>query len=669
VFVGTLEVTLLVLLFAILVGPIVADRFRIPGLLGLIFFGMLFGPHVLGWLGRIGLVNDLGAFGILYLMFLAGLGFNLRAFAENRSSAIAFGLLGFAVPFVISLVTGMVLLGYGLLAAALVGAMWASNTLVAYPDVRAAGLADTRPVRDAVSGGVVADMLSLLVLAMATSYEVIETYDIGVVAETANASRAPSLPLWVTVPILVGFALWVLPKIGEWFFVQVGKSRVQRFLFALVGMAGGASLAVAAGLEGIIGAFLAGLGMNRLVPKNSELMERLDFVGSTIFVPAFLVSIGLSIDPAAFFDLSTLALGVLFTGFVVVGKTVAVAINARFFRYSFDEAGLMASLSFGQAASTLAIAQVGLNLELFGQDVVNGAVLAVVLTALVTSYGTQFFIRRVPRPALPSSSVGERVLVDVRPAGSDLGTVMELAGLIARGDDGVLVPFATSTPGQTETVRLRISEAEAAAADAGHDAEGVVRVSESFTNGALELIEELGASMIMLSWGGPRVANDFVFGNEIDDVGEQSPVACMAAHLIRPWNRVVVVTGDERVRWHADDARLAVSIAARVCPSKKTAVLVIGNDFGVAESELGSRENLEYVNAKNGARELLDRVRPDDLVVVPAYVLRSVPVTEQLKLARRMSQIDLVVVAGANRLAVGRRSTSHRMEGLLGPQQ
>ena len=162
--VGTVEVTLLVLLVAILAGPIVAERFGIPGLLGLIFFGMLFGPYMSGWLGRTSLVVDLGAIGILYLMFLAGLGFNLQAFAENRTSAIIFGLLGFTVPFVLSVATGMVLLDYGILAASLVGAMWASNTLVAYPDVRAAGLADTRAVRDSVSAGVVADMLSLLVV-------------------------------------------------------------------------------------------------------------------------------------------------------------------------------------------------------------------------------------------------------------------------------------------------------------------------------------------------------------------------------------------------------------------------------------------------------------------------------------------------------------------------
>lgn len=668
-FLGTVEVTLLVLLFAILAGPIVAERFRIPGLLGLIFLGMLFGPYVLGWLGRIGLVADLGAIGILYLMFLAGIGFNLQAFAEDRTSAVVFGLLGFAVPFVLSVVTGMVFLDYGILAASLVGAMWASNTLVAYPDARAAGLADTRAVRDSVSAGVVADMLSLLVLAVATSYAVIETVDPLEASGAANAGRAPSLPLWITIPVLVGFTLWVLPKLGDWFFLRVGKARPQRFLFALVGMAAGASLAVAGGLEGIIGAFLAGLGLNRLVPKNSELMERLDFVGSTIFIPAFLVAIGLSIDPAVLFDLNTIGLGLLFAGLVIVGKTTAVAIASRFFHYTFDEAGLMASLSFGQAASTLAIAQVGLSLDLFGQDVVNGAVLAVVFTAFATSFGTQFFIRRVPRPAVLQGAIGERVLVDVRPSGSDLDTLVAFAGLVARGDDGIVVPFAIPAPGHKEAGRLRITEAEASAADAGHDTEGIVRVSESFVNGTVELVEEVDASMLVLSWSGPKLSNDYVFGNEIDEVGEHVGVPSVAVHLIRPWNRVVLAIGNTRVPWHREDAELAASLAKRLRGRKPMPLIVFGNDHSMVEEAVGTAKNTTFVTVKRGSRELLEAVRPDDLVVAPAYVLQAIPAPNQVRLVRRLAQIDVAVVAGPNRLTVAGHANAHRSERILGPQQ
>ena len=351
--IGSVQATLLVLLIVIVFGPIIAERFRIPGLIGLIAGGMITGSFALGWLKSEGLVSDLGAIGILYLMFVAGLSFNLRAFVRNRTNAVVYGLLGFAIPFTISFFGVRSFLDISLLGAALVGAMWASNTLVSYPDVRAAGLHENRAVSAAVSAGVVADLLSLLVLAVATSTVVIEIDEPDLAMATVES---PSLPLIVAIPLLLGFTLWVLPKVAEWFFVNIGRTRMQRFVFTLAGMAAGSVIAMMGGIEGLIGAFLAGLGLNRNIPARSALMERIDFVGSAIFIPAFLVSIGIVIDPRVLVDLDTIRLALVFTGFVVVGKTIAASITGVVFKLSLPEVGLMSSLSFGQAASTLAIA-------------------------------------------------------------------------------------------------------------------------------------------------------------------------------------------------------------------------------------------------------------------------------------------------------------------------
>jgi Kef-type K+ transport system membrane component KefB len=658
--VSSVEFTLLLLLAAILVGPMLADRVRVPGLLGLIFLGMVFGPFVIGWLRRGGLVSDLGQVGILYLMFLAGLGFNLRAFGADKKSAIVFGLASFIVPFGLSVV-GASALGYAPLAAALIGSMWASNTLVAYPDVRAAGLQDTRAVRDAVSGGVVADLLSLLVLAVATTNVVIE-----VVEEGEPVAEASTIPLIITVPLLVGFALWLLPRLGRWFFVRVGRSRSQRFVFALAGMALSATLAVAAGLEGIIGAFLAGLGLNRLVPDNSELMDRLDFVGATIFVPAFLVSVGLSIDPSAFLELDTVGLGILFTGFVVVGKTGAALFAAAISGYSRDEIGLMSSLSFGQAASTLAIAQVGLSLGLFDQQVVNASVIAIVLTALLTSYGTRFFLRRAPAPPPPTGVVGTRVLADVRESSSRLDLVVRFSGAIARGDDGIVVPFTTPPPGAKAQGRARIAEAEAMAAAAGHDTEGVVRISEAFADGALELVEEVDASMVVISWAGPRLGPDRLLGSEVDAVGQSCPVPAAAVHLVRPWRRVLLLVGDATVAWRAEDARLAATIAGRL-RRREGEVVVSGRGTEELAGFLGDPRNVIHLEPI-GVRGLLGRLQPDDLVVAPAYAVNQVGPAERFRLAMGLADANLAVVAGPSRLGVTPNAAPGRMEQMVGPR-
>ena len=662
--VGSVEATLLILLLIVVFGPIIAERFRIPGLIGLIFGGMLFGPFVIGWLGSSGLVADLGAIGILYLMFLAGVSFNLRAFFQNRNSAIAYGLLGFFIPFVLTIWVSVSFLEFGILAAALIGAMWASNTLVAYPDVRAAGLQNNSAVSAAVSAGVVADLLSLTVLAIATATVVIEA-DATATAEATVSN--PSMPVWLAIPILMGFTLWLLPKITDWFFVEVGRTRMQRFVFVLAGMAAGAAIALLGGIEGLIGAFLAGLGMNRLIPGKGQLMHQIDFVGSAIFIPAFMVSIGLSINPALLFDIDTLSLALLFTGFVVVGKSAAAVITGRIFKFSWNEVGLMSSLSFGQAASTLAIAQVGIGLGLFGQEVVNAAVLAIVATALITSYGTRFFIRLVPRPVPPPAALGETVLVDVRANGSDLETLMTLAGSIARPDDGLVIPYSVPGSGQMDLARVRVDEATEVAAALGHDSDGVVRVDESFADGTLNLVEEDGASLVILSWTGPRFTADYVLGNDIDGVGERSTIPTMAARVLRPWNRVVVATGEPGTPWKQEDALLALAVVRRIRHTQPIPLVVFTSDRDFVEDKLGTMEDVEIIIQSNSQGEILDVVETDDLVVAPSYVIHDAAPLLTWKYTRQLSTANLAVVAGAHRLSLSKGVTRYDVQSVTHP--
>ncbi|NHZ70936.1 MAG: hypothetical protein GWP18_04775, partial [Proteobacteria bacterium] len=573
--IGTVEFALLILLVIILAGPLVAQRFGFPSLIGLIFLGMLAGPFMFGLLRTGGLVSDLGDIGLLYLMFLAGLSFNVRAFMANRSNALVYGLLGFFIPFLLSYSFALSIVESSVLGAALVGAMWASNTLVAYPEVLSAGLQNNRAVSAAVSAGVVADLLSLTVLGIVTSTAVI---DIEGEASVQASVENPSLPLWLGLPLIVFFTLWALPRISQWFFVKVGHTRTQRFVFALAAMAAGSTVALLGGVEGLIGAFLAGLGLNSIIPARSSLMERLDFVGGAIFVPAFLVSIGLAIDPRAIFNGSTLLLALAFTALVVVGKTLAAAITGAIFKLSLMEIGLMASLSTGQAASTLAIAQVGASLGLFGTNVVNASILTVVITAFVTSLGTRFFIERVDRPPVEAATLGENVLVDVRSLGSDLHLLMEVAGAIARVDRGVVKPYLIPSSGQVDVARVQVADALDALAAAGHDGDGEIRIDTSFSSGTLELEEEVDASLTIVVWRGPQLGTEFLFGNEVDLVGEGSSTPTIALRLVRPWSRIIVFLGDQSNEWHVEDVSLALEIAERVQTIFEVGLVVVTDD-------------------------------------------------------------------------------------------
>jgi Kef-type K+ transport system membrane component KefB len=646
----------------IIAGPIVAERFGFPGLIGLIFLGMFAGPFVLGWIPIEGLVSDLGDIGLLYLMFLAGLSFNIRAFMENRSNAIVYGLLGFFIPFVMSYYFAISFIELEVLGALLVGAMWASNTLVAYPDVLAAGLQSNRAVSAAVSAGVVADLLSLTVLGIVTSTAIIELED---AAYSEPTTPNPALPLWLGLLLLTVFCLWLLPRITRWFFVKVGHTRTSRFVFALAGMAAGASVALLGGVEGLIGAFLAGLGMNALIPTRSALMERIDFVGGAIFVPAFLVSIGLAIDPRAMFDVDTIALALAFTALVVVGKTLAAIITGRIFKLSAMDIGLMASLSTGQAASTLAIAQVGVSLNLFGEDVFNAAILTVVSTAFITSYGARYFSRRVERPGVVEAPLGESVLVDVRASGSDLGSLMAVAGAIAHPDRGVVVPYMVPSSGRLEIAKSRVQEATDAAAAVGDDATGEIRVDDSFTAATLSLTEEVEASFAILDWSVSRLPTDLMFGHEIDLVGERSPIPTAAIRILRQWNRVVVFTGRFADDWSAEDTWLALEIGARLRSDRDLSMLVFTPDTGAVLDRVADNPRTEVVAEPSNLPDILDRIRDDDLIIAPARVVSDAGAYSQWRTARALRNVSVMVVAGPHRLSVDGTSVQRNLHGVV----
>ncbi len=662
--IGTVEATFLILLVVVVFGPVVAERFRIPGIVGLIFGGVLFGPFVLDWLEADALVTELGAIGILYLMFVAGITFDIQAFTVNKRSAITYGLLGFILPFGLTVGVGMLVFDAGLLSAALIGAMWASNTLVAYPEVQKVGLQKNRAVSAAVSAGVVADLLSLTVLAVATATAVIELDPVeeqfgGRVSELLGDQQIepttpdPTLALWIALPLLIVFCLVVLPRLTEVFFVRVGRSRMQRFVFALAGMSAGATVALLGGVEGLIGAFLAGLGMNRLVPTRGLLMERIEFVGAAIFIPTFLVSIGLNIDPGLLIDPATVGLGLLFTGFVVVGKTTAAAITARIFGFSAAELGLMSSLSFGQAASTLAIAQVGLSLGMFEQIVVNAAVIAIVVTALITSYGTRFYANRVPRPTVADDAIGATVMLDIRDHGSDPECLASVAAAIAEYDAGVVVPYLVSDPGGLKSGASMIDAATAALSARGLDAEGVVRVDESFESGTVNLLEERSASLVLLSWSGPSFTSDYLLGNNVDGVGERCPVPAMAVRVLRPWKRVVVFLGKTDTPWRVEDARLAVDTARRLVADEQR-LLVVGVDDAALPSFAADLADAEAVDVVAQPQFALARLGSTDLLVAPAHIIRDMPPRTGWRTSRTLDDLNVVIVAGAHRLSISK---------------
>lgn len=651
----SVELALLVLTVLVLVGPLLAERIRIPGLIGLILLGTVFGPYVLNALRPAGLVATFGAIGLLYLMFLAGIELDIKSFMENRAAAITFGLLTFAIPFAASLAVGFLYLDYELAGAALIGAMWASHTLVAYPEVKAAGLSASRAVGSAVSATVITDVLSLLILGVAVSSAGAE----------AAAESAP-LPVWLGIVVLAVFCLWVLPRLAAWFFTSVGQTRTHRFVFCLAGMAAGATVSLLGGIEGLVGAFLAGIGLNRHVPARSGLMEHIEFFGAALFVPAFLISVGLSIDPRALFLMSTVEMAAVFLGVVLVTKTAAAFISGRIFGFSIAESGLMASLTIGQAAATLAVARVGVEVGMFSQQVLNAAVLTLVVAVPITSLGTRAFARRIELSDTAGDRLGGHVLVE---ASTDPHTrgLTQIAIAIARGDGGIITPFVivpAQDPSDQEPPEL--AQAVDEAHKLGSDTEGTKRVAGSRLSGMVELGLETEATFLLLPWEGPRLPPERGGSTETDAIGAASPIPVAAARLTADsWDKVVAVTGRSR-GWpaRAEDANLALEVARRLSSYLDLPLVVLCPDGLVQSDEDSEAEVLSY---RPGTGEVLEEIRPTNLVVIPTHVVSEASLLGAHRITRAATTTSLVVVGGPGRLRTAMGWAPDGLAGIIGP--
>lgn len=414
------------LLFAvILLGPILIQRVKVPGIIGLLLGGFAIGPHGLDLVGAGNhTLPELGQLGLLYLMFVAGLELDLNLLREYRRAALSFGVLTFVLPLAAGIAVG-VGLGWALPASLLLGSLIASHTLILYPTVRDAGLGGNPAVASAVGATVLTDTLALVVLA-------------GVAGtETGSGSTATVLgEIGLGLVVLLVAGLVVLPRIARVAMAMWGGDRAARYLVAVLSFLLMAALAETFGIEGIVGAFFAGISLNRLVPNEGPSMERIEFFGSTVFIPVFLVSVGLLLDPSVMFSPDTLGVAGLITLACVGGKAAAAALTRPILRFSWAEAGAIFALTTPQAAATLAATLVGFDIGLFSTSVVNAVLVLILVTIVVPTVLAPRFIRSIPAARPEALPLGGRVLLAARPGGPTSSAV-HLARRLTRPDAGV----------------------------------------------------------------------------------------------------------------------------------------------------------------------------------------------------------------------------------------
>lgn len=378
-----------VVLGIILFAPMLLERLRVPSIVGLIFAGVLIGPHGFGVLERDDSFELFGKVGLYYIMFLASLEMNLQDVQKIKGRALTLGLLSFAIPMAIGFgVNRAVLPGYTVAAAVLMAAMYASHTLISYPIVLRYGISRLPSVSIAVGGTIVADTLTLLVLAVVG----------GMFKEQVTGLYW----LWLVAKVmLIGAAiLLAFPAAGRWFFRRYDDGVVQ-YIFVLVLVFLGAGLMEMVGIEGILGAFLAGLALNRLIPPASPLMSHIEFVGNALFIPYFLIGVGMLIDLRALGHSGAILVAAVMTLASIGTKWLAAFSTQKIFKMQPDDRRLMFGLTGARAAATLAVVLVGYKIILPGgtrlldDDVLNGAMVLILVTCVVSSLVTDRAARKV----------------------------------------------------------------------------------------------------------------------------------------------------------------------------------------------------------------------------------------------------------------------------------
>lgn len=527
-----------VLVFAIvaaliLLAPIVMARWRLPGMTGLLIAGAVLGPNGFGVLARDQSFVLLGSVGLLYIMFTAALEIDMSVLRRYRTHSLVFGLMTFALPIGFGLVVGR-LLGFGWPATILLASTFASHTLLTYPIASRLGITRDRAVTTSVGGTIVTDTLALLVLA------VIASIARGQMGDYFWAQLALGLAIYF-VAVLVG-----LPILARWFFRSTGQDGVSEFVFVLAAVFGCAAISPLMGSEPIVGAFLVGLALNRLIPHHGTLMNRIRFTGDAIFIPFFLLSIGMLLDLSIFSGGARawlVALAMSLT--VVVTKWLAAQSTRLLFGYSRDQAQLVFGLTVPQAAATLAATMVGYDLGLFDDAVVNGAIMMIFVSCFIAPTVVDRHGRAL---ALVSSQAptdveddAQRLLVACKGHASG-AALIELAVLLhERGSPLPVQTLSVVQEGADAADEVAAAEEMlarhvAALSAAEIPAQPVTRIDLSAASGIMRARRELRATTVIVGWRMRESPRERFFGSMLEQLLRDRHYALVLCRLVQPLN-------------------------------------------------------------------------------------------------------------------------------------
>ena len=524
----------LTVLGIILLVPLLFNRLKIPPIIGLIVAGVAIGPYGLNWLARDMSFEVFGQVGILYLMFLAGLEIDLFNLRRNLRKGIVFGALTFAIPLVVGAIVALVVLEMNILSALLLASMFAAHTLIGYPIVARFGLTKNPAVVIAVAGTIFTVLGSLLVLAGV----------MGVV-ESGRFAMTDTLRLLGSLIAYCFVVAYLYPKITRWFFRHYTDGILQ-FVYILAMTFLAAQSAVFIGLEGVFGAFYAGIVLGRYVPARSTLMGRLEFVGNALFIPYFLIGVGMLINiKVVATSWTTIYVAAVMSATSMIVKWIAAYATQRIYHLSSPDRSMLYQLSNAHTAVALAVVMIGFSTGIFGEEILNGTVLMILVTCTVSSVGVTRASSRLKilqlereqeeldsQPVIPGASLPVNTLIPIanpvtakelvslalliRPEGRNAG---QMYALHVRNDNSA---------SSRSISRNSLDVARKVAASVETNIVPIERYDLNFVTGMINVIEERDISQVIIGLHRRTQFIDSFFGEKL-------------TQLIKATNRMVVI--------------------------------------------------------------------------------------------------------------------------------
>lgn len=645
-----------IVLVIILLSPLLLNKLRIPHIIGMIVAGVVVGPYGAGILARDASFAIFGQVGILYLMFLAGIEIDMYHLKKNLKKGLCFGMYTFLVPMVLGTLSSRWLLGLDWLTSVLLASMYASHTLIAYPIVSRFGLTKSPAVIITIAGTIVTVLGALIVLAVCVGVYSDGEFNIGEV-----------LRLLLRLVIYCIVVVYTFPRLTRWFFKKYSDN-VSQFVYVLAMVFLASYSAQMIGLESVLGAFFAGLVMNRYIPNMSPLMNRIEFVGNAIFIPYFLIGVGMLINVKVVFgSWDTLYVAAVMTVMATLVKWIAAWLTQRTYRMSGAERSMIFGLSNAQAAATLAAVMIGFNIGMFGESVLNGTIVMILVTCTVSSIITERASSRLKLIQLQSEGETQsafrnsNTLITVSNP-ITASSLVELAILTrnpaVKGNRLYAIHVRNDNSAGSRAIgRNSLDVAEQAAASVDAKLIPIERYDLNVVTGLVNTIQERDITDVIIGMHRKATVIDSFFGSKIEQLLSATNRMVVITRCFIPVStitRIVVSVPDKAqfetgfTRWVSAVANLARQLGCRVifCCHPQVQPFIRGV---LHKGRFDVRSEFRDVEQWDDFIILANRILDDDLFVVVSARRASVSFNSSMDelpgfLQRYFSRNNLVVL-------------------------